>query len=446
MQLAHYRRMLEAVGLASSANVGGILGKEEVVVWCDLDEPTWTTPARSGRKKRTSMGRYDFEFDFRLDIAAVAMLRLDGGDVDLLVKPMPCGECDPCGFRAVCFESLTQGSGDASLLPGLSYSQWRTLRDAGVTECDQVASLHYPTAELVARGVDIGGFLRLAGEAATRERLEYLRPRAGKQLDILEQAGLTTVDDLLEMTDPITADIGAFVAPLILHARAAIGSEAVYRRPGSSAQSVPRADVEIDIDMENVNEGVYLWGTYLSDRSGSSGLEVGYRPFAYWAGIDNQSELGVLTKLLEWLDDVRRTCMKQGLSLRAYVWHESAENTQLRGIATYGREELLHSVESLIASDEWVDLKAVFEQSWITGTSTSLKTIAPLADHKWPVDNPGGALSMLKYEAARGEDDQVASESRHWLLEYNRGDVLATKTIREWLDAHGHDWPEVSTE
>lgn len=45
LQLAHYRRMLEACGFAAETGMAGIVGKERVVVWYDLDAAVWQTPA-----------------------------------------------------------------------------------------------------------------------------------------------------------------------------------------------------------------------------------------------------------------------------------------------------------------------------------------------------------------------------------------------------------------
>ena len=52
LQLAHYRRMLQAQGWAAPTSLGGIIGKERRVVWYDLDQAMWTTPAKSDGKKR----------------------------------------------------------------------------------------------------------------------------------------------------------------------------------------------------------------------------------------------------------------------------------------------------------------------------------------------------------------------------------------------------------
>ena len=445
LQLAHYRRMLEVMGLASTSTLAGVLGKEGVIVWYDLEKPMWQTPAKSDgqkRKLRTSLERYDFEFGFRLDIAATALRHRDDTNIDLLVEPMSCGECSACGFHDHCFSSLLAGSGDASLLPGVSYQQWRSLRDLGIVERQDVAALHYPTALMANRGVDLSYFLDAAASAPRSAPIESVRPRAGKQLETLTATGITTVGDLVDFVDPLTASVGGYVAPRILDARAAVGPHPVYRRPGASGNDIPGADVEIDLDMENVNEGVYLWGTLLTDHTDTGEFVEGYLPFVSWGQLDDREELAVFMTLWEWLTDQRARADRLGLTLRVYMWHEPAENTQLRRIAKTA-ERLAADVEDLIASESWVDLKKVFERSWITGGSTGLKAIAPLAGHHWTVDDPGGGLSMVRYVEAIGPDRDVAEGARQWLLDYNTGDVVATRRIREWLTELGATWPEV---
>ncbi|HVR77662.1 MAG TPA: hypothetical protein VMS99_04645 [Acidimicrobiia bacterium] len=447
LQLAHYRRMLEAVGLASTSTLAGVLGKEGVIVWYDLEKPMWQTPAKSDGKKRklrTSLERYDFEFGFRLDIAATAIRHRDNTDIDLLVEPMSCGECAGCGFHDHCFSSLTAGSGDASLLPGVSYQQWQLLRDRGIVGRDDVAALHYPTALLANDDVDLPFLLDAAAGVPASAPVGTLRPRAGKQLEALARAGVSTVGDLIDFVDPLTASVGGFVAPRILDARAAVGPHPVYRRPGARGTDVPGADVEIDLDMENVNDGVYLWGTLLTDHADTEEFVEGYLPFVSWGRLDDREELAVFMTLWRWLTDQLARADRLGLTLRVYMWHEPAENTQFRRIAKTA-EQLAADVEDLIASEAWVDLKTVFERSWITGTSIGLKAIAPLAGHHWSVDDPGGGLSMVRYAEAIGPDPHAAETARQWLLDYNTGDVVATQRIREWLTGSGATWPEVPT-
>jgi predicted RecB family nuclease len=88
----------------------------------------------------------------------------------------------------------------------------------------------------------------------------------------------------------------------------------------------------------------------------------------------------------------------------------------------------------------------VFSRSWITGGSIGLKAIAPLAGFEWPVDDPGGGISMVYH--ARMVDPATPADDRaqlqDWLLDYNRGDVEATLAVRDWLESQGQQLPVVS--
>ncbi len=147
----------------------------------------------------------------------------------------------------------------------------------------------------------------------------------------------------------------------------------------------------------------------------------------------------------DWLTTQRDRAQDNGLTMKAYVWHEPAENYHLRRISGAANRRLEEQVELLINSDVWVDLKRVFETSWMTGGSVGLKSIAPLAGFEWDVDDPGGGLSMVKYDEAVADDSQATNAAREWILDYNRGDVEATSAIREWLSVKGSAWPEVDS-
>lgn len=450
LQLAHYQRMLEAGGLApGDGRWGGIIGVERVVVWLDLDASIWKTPSSTGRSKvRSTMEVYDFEFDFRLDVLAAARAHQVDPTVELLVEPVWISECPACPWSDYCREHLEAGSGDVSLLPRVGWREWKIHRDHGVRGRDALASLDSRTARLAAAGVDVLEFQRLVEGLPDDTPVGELGVvvRAKSHLARLGNEGVRTFGDLMTLDRHTAEYVSSGLSPLPEHidlARAALGDSPVYRRRGIDRPLVERADIEIDIDMENVEDGVYLWGALRTVRS-EQGARSEYHSWVTWEPLIPDIEARNSHGFWSWLVNERQEAEGSGLSFRAYCYNAAAENTYLKrlGLAM----GILDEVSAFINCREWVDLLRVVDRQLITGGSIGLKTIAPLAGFHWDVDDPGGGLSMLQYDIAVRADDEASREAaRAWLLTYNRGDVEATLAIRNWLDTHGPRLPAIES-
>jgi predicted RecB family nuclease len=347
---------------------------------------------------------YDFEFEFRLDVIAVAQQHRDDPSVDLLVVPVRTGECADCPWWGHCHQLLTQAE-DVSLLPYAGWNMWAAHRERGVRTLADLAALD---------------------------------PATDAYAD-------TKVRDL-----PGSIDM----------ARARVAEQPVFLARGVDRIEVRRGDLEIDLDLECDDDGgVYLWGALVSDPGDTGLAPAGYRSFVTWDQDLARGEVDVFRQLCTWLSGVLDDAELAGRSVTLYCFNEKAEAGALRRLATLADAEPQASgsdersrvnrwqafVERLVDSPGWVDLLPICRASLVTGRSMGLKYVAPLAGFRWEDDDAGGEQSMTWYhDAVHDPDPDVRAANRERVLTYNRNDVEATLALRDWLERTGPSLPRIS--
>ncbi|WP_199430711.1 TM0106 family RecB-like putative nuclease [Qaidamihabitans albus] len=254
----------------------------------------------------------------------------------------------------------------------------------------------------------------------------------------LRRAGVSTVDKLAALDpadEPPIQWTGTTFTDAVALARAWLADLTVVRRV--EKVTVPRADVEVDIDMESFGDsGAYLWGCLLGGTD--IGVERGYHAFATWDPLPTTDEARSFAEFWAWLSDVRARATAAGLTFRAYCYNALAENRWLFGSVERfaGMDGIPTRAElsSFVESDEWVDLFRSVTDQFLCSHGKGLKVIAPVAGFRWRDAEAGGEASMRWYRDAVGMDGTAPDPAqRERLLRYNEDDVLATRALREWM-------------
>ncbi len=339
IQLAHYWRMLEACGRnADTRPVGAIVGTDQkfggpMLVWRELDAATFRTFSRSqpkGVALRTALERHDHEHGFRVKIAEVALQRHDNvDDPEPLVAPIYISECNSCPWFDYCMDQL--GEDDPSTVGRLSAREWMALKSQmGIETKEQLAALDLDAVEPA----------YFAEVTDSRRALERLRKA-------VVTAQMQIAGEYLRRTT---------VGPIV----------------------VPRADVEIDLDIEwDRDNHVYLWGMLVTDNAARRAV---FEHVSGWDPLDAADEF-----------------------MERY----------------------------------FVDEYPIVSQHFVGRSSLGLKAVAVNgANFNWSDDDPGGLQSQLWLDEARNATDPAdrgAAQKR--ILEYNEDDVRATAAVRGWLSS-----------
>ncbi|MFZ0250195.1 MAG: TM0106 family RecB-like putative nuclease [Acidimicrobiales bacterium] len=452
MQLAHYRALLDAAGIGSpECFAAGVCGSEGVIVWHDLADDNLPGPEYVGGGSTglmSAMARYELEFAHRLGILHAAEDHLDDAASALLAEPIVCEQCDMCRWREWCGDQL-EDVADLSLIAGVGAGRRGLYKAHGIGSLHDLAGLDWRTAELVRARVDVEGLVAKASGRPGATSLGDLIASRPKQVEALSSLGFHTVADLEALDARTLAVCGAGASNAAVQielARARVGGSPAYRKRGVNAVVVPRADIEVDVDMENTNDGCYLWGALVADRRAGA-PEPRYVAFASWDPDIEAGELSAFEAFWSWLGEERVRAASEGATFRAYCYSRSAEQGQMRRLADRVGRRRRDEVDEFVASDEWVDLLEVMKAQLITGRSMSLKETAPLAGFEWRGDDGGGTQAIVKFELATDEESGPAAReaAQHWLLEYNEDDVRATAALREWLDGSARELPSIDS-
>ena len=315
LQLAHYFRMLEAIGAAASDGfLGGIIDGSETLWWIDLD-------LTHGRTHQRPLDAYDETFAQRISIVDATVQRNIDRSLPRARDPWWHKECEGCPYEDVCFEELNARD-DVSLVRWSTTDALEKLRGVGVMTRQQLAGLDLAIVDLGARLSDTSMPLpQVVERARLAAPSEELADVVGQRLGVrrhLASSGFVLVEDLLGR-DQLTLSLAGTVRDLgrsFRRARAGVaGGVALSIEPDQI--TAKRADVEVDIDMESYEHATYLWGALVSVNCEAEGIAEGYVPFVTFEPLSDEREAELFGEFWTWLMDLRKRVVAQGLSFRS---------------------------------------------------------------------------------------------------------------------------------
>lgn len=461
MQLAHYHRHLEELGYAQTTEAvwGGVIGKEERVYWRDLanrEHSHFFAGTREKTPDNSVLDIYDAEFAYRLDVISRTMAMKQDPTLEPLAIAEWKEECKTCPWRLVCKKELSDAK-HVTLVNGVTPEKASIHYRVGVTSYEDLAGLYSREAMLIDAArearIDIS-FLKEAAVAGERsDDVSTLIPAnfpGGKRVtsvtrakleSMLRENGVNTVGDVRDLDDLTMRYAHTGVSKLThsIDSARALSSRRVYLRRDVKRIEIPRADIELDIDMENDPGGlIYMWGTRLTVRTERLTVpgvhpQGAYRPFCTWGREDHEGEKQAFADMWRLVVTMRGLASFSGVTFRAYCYSGAEERcmkTLARKFEGQSGIPTLEDLEEFFRSDEWVDMERLVKAQTLWPTSDmGLKSLAKWAHFTWRAADAGGDQSTVWYQSAT-EGNKRAQKK---LVEYNEDDVEATYYLRNWL-------------
>lgn len=396
MQLAHYWRMLEACDSEAHVSpMGGIIGSDTCtdddgfIIWQSLTEPLFDTYSRSqGMAKRSALERYDHEFDFRIDVVEVALQQDQPEAPAPLVRPIWIEECDSCPWHDVCLENLGDSDPSVHVTSGrLSIREWNGLRKIGIETVFELSRLELSDSRLETYWSEID-----ISASRAKSRLENA----------------------------------------VLRAQMSLADEEV-RWLDNTVHPIPRADLEVDFDLEwDGNNRIYLWG-FLVSEGASSRIDS----MASWEVMDDADEAELAGAAIDHLVRLRTVAESQGKSFLVYHYSHPEVSMVRRLLATGVNASYSEAWWENFTSECFVDLLPRVKERLFGLKGLGLKAVAKAAGFYWTEEDPSGEQTLEWIDQARSDpDEHERLAARERLLRYNTDDVKATYAVRNWLESN----------
>jgi hypothetical protein len=443
LQLAHYDAMLHHLGFGCDEHIGGIIGREDVIVWHDLDARLYMHDDEYvGRRRLSAREYYTHEFRRRVDIAENALRGV------ALTQPEWKGDCKGCQWRTTCHDELALDLDHITLVQGISPARAKVHYERGVTRANQLAQLDVTTAKLVDAKIDVLALRDKATEVPAATPIGALDLKLkSPQIDALNAVGVSSCADALAL-DPVTAayaNSNVFdLAGSIDRARVAkVGKVFLSRNVGFI--DLPRVDIELHVDIEDYQGHVYMIGMRSSGRGrkadGSVRKRIEFKSHQDWSGTP-EGEAKVFADFWAGIRYWQEYCTEKGYKLRVYHYTQH-EDHAFRSLAERhaGVEGIptLSDVEDFLASESWVDLYPIVATQLIWPTeAVTLKDIAKWVKFSWRDEDPSGDNSIAWYlEAIGNESQKVRDEYQKRITAYNEDDCAAQDAVLDWLTRQG---------
>jgi predicted RecB family nuclease len=384
LQLAHYQRILQSLGFADESDLGGIIGKDgQFITWMDLSAVVFSD------SKDSALSLYDARFAASAQVIEASLARTATSQPLPAIPRVDASKygCKTCEFKYICRDemNLFEGSGHITLLAGVTIDKAKK----------------FPS------------------------HLQNIKALA-------EATGLT---DKTELVAQEKARVWMSRKPALLS--------------NFDSFDLPAFDVEIDIDLENSmaavqeidasadisQDRVFLYGFIRHDRVASDNWKD-FEPdvFEDYSDTDD-GEYQLLLNMWNWMNDQVAAAEATDKSIGFFHYSSHEVTWWKRFVNRHGGKPGVptEAVVNKFVRDYFGDLLKYTKRCAFPAMSYSIKDLAPLSGFTWGSEDAGGDIAMAKYKTAVDPSNPDAQSAQEWLREYNKDDVRATMSVRNWL-------------